>query len=178
MEAMNSSAQAAPTVPKRRWFDRRTPLPSEVGQHRTTAFIYGNILVLAAVVQVSLHPITGRSVVTVLATAVTTFLAHVFADVITSTWSWGTVRHAARDSGPILTSGIIPAALLLLALFGFSSSAAVLLSELLLVARIAAVGIVVARLRTEPTSLSTVLAGIALALLALIIVVTKAVLTH
>ena len=103
---MNSSAQAAPTVPKRRWFDRRTPLPSEVGQHRTTAFIYGNILVLAAVVQVSLHPITGRSVVTVLATAVTTFLAHVFADVITSTWSWRTVRHAARDSGPILTSGI------------------------------------------------------------------------
>ena len=88
------------------------------------------------------------------------------------------VRHAARDSGPILTSGIIPAALLLLALFGFSSSAAVLLAELLLVARIAAVGIVVARLRTEPTSLSTVLAGIALALLALIIVVTKAVLTH
>ena len=178
MEAMNSSAQAASTVPRRRWFDRRTPLPSEVGQHRTTAFIYGNILVLAAVVQVSLHPITGRSVVTVLATAVTTFLAHVFADVITSTWSWRTVRHAARDSGPILTSGIIPAALLLLALFGFSSSAAVLLAELLLVARIAAVGIVVARLRTEPTSLSTVLAGIALALLALIIVVTKAVLTH
>ena len=78
----------------------------------------------------------------------------------------------------LLTSGIIPAALLLLALFGFSSSAAVLLAELLLVARIAAVGIVVARLRTEPTSLSTVLAGIALALLALIIVVTKAVLTH
>ena len=95
---MNSSAQAAPTVPKRRWFDRRTPLPSEVGQHRTTAFIYGNILVLAAVVQVSLHPITGRSVVTVLATAVTTFLAHVFADVITSTWS---VAHRAAR-GPRL----------------------------------------------------------------------------
>ena len=176
---MNSSAQAASTVPRRRWFDRRTPLPSEVGQHRTTAFIYGNILVLAAVVQVSLHPITGRSVVTVLATAVTTFLAHVFADVITSTWSWRTVRHAARDSGPILTSGIIPAALLLLVpLLGLPSSWAVLLAELLLVARIAAVGLVVARLRTEPTSLSTVLAGIALALLALIIVVTKAVLTH
>ena len=176
---MNSPGQAAPTVPKRRWFDRRTPLPTEVARHRTTAFIYGNILVLAAVVQVSLHPITGGSVVTVLATAVTTFLAHVFADVITSTWSWRTVLHAARDSAPILTSGIIPAALLLLApLLGFPSSLAVLFAELLLVARIALVGIVVARLRTEPTSSSTVLAGIALAVLGLIIVVTKVVLTH
>jgi hypothetical protein len=67
IETMDPSAQAAATVPRRRWFDRRTPLPSEVGQHRTTAFIYGNILVLAAVVQVSLHPITGRGAVTVLA---------------------------------------------------------------------------------------------------------------
>jgi hypothetical protein len=156
---MNSPGQAAPTVPKRRWFDRRTPLPTEVARHRTTAFIYGNILVLA--------------------TAVTTFLAHVFADVITSTWSWRTVLHAARDSAPILTSGIIPAALLLLApLLGFPSSLAVVFAELLLVARIALVGIVVARLRTEPTSSSTVLAGIALAVLGLIIVVTKVVLTH
>jgi hypothetical protein len=177
--AMNSHPQAAPTVPKRRWFDRRKLLTSEVAQHRTTAFVYGNILVLAAVVQVSLHEITGRSVVTVLATAVTTFLAHVFAGVITSTWSWRAVLREARDSAPILTSGIIPAALLLLApLVGFPSSAAVLLAELLLVARIASVGIVVARLRNEPTSASTVLAGVALALLALIIVVTKAVLTH
>jgi hypothetical protein len=176
---MNSPAHAAATVPDRRWFDRRKPLPSEVAQHRTTAFIYGNILVLAAVVQVSLHEITGRSVVTVLATAVTTFLAHVFADVITSTWSWLTVLHAARDSAPILTSGIIPATLLLLApMLGFPSSVAVLLAELLLVARIASVGIVVARLRTEPTSSNTVLGGIALALLGLIIVVTKVVLTH
>ena len=46
---MDPSAQAAATVPRRRWFDRRTPLPSEVGQHRTTAFIYGNILVLAGI---------------------------------------------------------------------------------------------------------------------------------
>jgi hypothetical protein len=176
---MNSSAQAASTVPRRRWFDRRTPLPSEVGQHHTTAFIYGNILVLAAVVQVSLHPITGRSVVNGAGHGRDEFLAHVFSDVIASTWSWRTVRHAARDSGPILTSGIIPAALLLLVpLLELPSSWAVLLAELLLVVRIAAVGLVVARLRTEPTSLSTVLAGIALALLALIIVVTKAVLTH
>jgi hypothetical protein len=42
---MDPSAQAAGTVPRRRWFDRRTPLPSGIGQYRTTAFIYGNILV-------------------------------------------------------------------------------------------------------------------------------------
>jgi hypothetical protein len=55
---------------------------------------------------------------------------------------------------------------------------AVLLAELLLVARIALIGIVVARQRKEPTSSSNVLAGIALALLAMAIVVTKVVLTH
>jgi hypothetical protein len=170
--------QATPTTPKRRWFDRRQPLPSEDAQHRTTAFFYGSILVLAAVVQVSLHEITGRSVVTVLATAVTTFLAHVFAAVVTSTWSWRNVLREARDSTPIRTAGIIPAGLLLLAIFGFPSSAAVLLAELLLVARIALIGIVVARQRNEPTSSSNVLAGIALALLAMAIVVTKVVLTH
>jgi hypothetical protein len=53
-----------------------------------------------------------------------------------------------------------------------------LLAELLLVARIALVGILADRLRTAPVSFNTVLAGVALALLALIIVVTKVVLTH
>jgi hypothetical protein len=45
--------QAAAAVADRRSFERRTPLRSEVGQHRTTAFIYGNILVLAAVVRLA-----------------------------------------------------------------------------------------------------------------------------
>lgn len=165
-------------VSQRRWFDLRRPLSVVDAQHRTTAFIYGNILVLAALVQVSLEEIDGQSVVTVLGTAVTVFLAHVFAGVVTSTWSWRTLLTEARDSRPILTSGLVPSFLLLTALLGVPASVAVLLAELVLVARLALIGIVVARLRGLPTSRGTLLAGIGVAVLALIIVILKVWLTH
>lgn len=101
------------------WMTRRTPLPSETVRHRTTAYIYGNVLVLAAVMSLGLHEVTGWSVVTVLGVAVSTFLAHLFAGAVTSTdWSRQTLLAQARDSAPILTSGLVPVLVLLTALLG------------------------------------------------------------
>lgn len=176
------SVASAPSL--RRWFRHRMvprdkPLPAEDITHRTTAFVYGNVLVLAALVQVSLSTITGQSVVTVLATAVSTFLVHIFAGVITTTWSKASLKRNTRDSTPILTAGLLPSALLLLTvIFGVPQLLTTTLAELLIVARIALIGVVVARLRDEPATRSTMLAGIALALLGLSIVVTKVVLIH
>lgn len=174
---------AAPHQPpaartRRRWFDRRQPLPAEDAQHRTTAFIYGNIVVLATLAPISLHQVTGRDVVSVLGIAVSTFLAHLFATVVTSTWSWPNLQRKARDSAPILTSGVIPALLVSTALLGFPSLGAVLLAELLLVARLAMLGTLIARLRGTPTSAGAKRAGLGIALVALVIVIAKVVLTH
>ncbi|MHA6523606.1 hypothetical protein [Tessaracoccus sp. G1721] len=163
----------------RSWFARSTPLPPENATHRSTAFVYGNILVLAALVQVSPSEITGQSVVTVIATALSTFLVHIFAGVVTTTWSKASLLSNARDSTPILTAGLLPSGLLLLTvLFGVPAMITTILAELIIVVRIALMGVVVARLRDEPVTRSTVLAGIALAVLGLIIVVTKVVLIH
>lgn len=176
---MNAATLPRPPQAQRRWFARREPLPSQDATHRTTAFVYGNILVLAALVQVSLHEITGQGVVTVLATAVSTFLVHIFAGVITTAWSKASLLRNARDSTPILTAGILPAAILLVTvMFGVPQSVTTTVAELVIVARISLIGLVVARLRDEAATRSTVLAGLALALLGLSIVVTKVVLIH
>jgi hypothetical protein len=175
---MDALLQESPNVPRRRWFDLRQPLPPREARERTTAYVYGNVLVLAAVVQATLGEVTGRSVVIVLGTAVTTFMAHVFAGVVTSTtWSRRTLLHEARDARPILTAGLVPAALLWLALYWLPAPLAVVLAEVLLIVRIAVTGKVAARLAGEPTSRITAVAGIVIALVALVIVLMKVALT-
>jgi hypothetical protein len=175
---MVDPAPSAPAPLQRRWFDLRHPIPTQDAQHRVTAFIYGNIVVLATLAPINLHEVHGRDVVTVLGIAISTFLAHVFANVVTSTWSWDTVRREARDSAPILTSGVVPALLVLTALFGVPSLVAVLAAELVLVLRLALLGVVVARLQVRPASVGSLGVGIGLAAVALVIVITKAVLAH
>ncbi len=64
------------------------------------------------------------------------------------------------------------------ALLGFPSGVAIFLAELLLIARLALLGFVIARLRSESVFLRTVMAGVGVALVAPIIVVVKVVLTH
>lgn len=174
---MDKLQPPSPVVP-RRWFDLRDPLPPEDARHRTTAFIYGNIVVLAALVPINFHEIGGEDLVTVLGIAVTTFLVHVFADVVTSPWSRESIRRGLRDSAPILTSGVLPSVLVLAALLGAPALVALLLAEFLLVLRLALLGVVVARLQSRPTSPGPVWAGIGLAVVALVIVLIKAVLPH
>lgn len=161
------------------WMARRTPLPAETIRHRMTAYIYGNVLVLAAVMSLGQHEVTGWSVVTVLGVAVSTFLAHLFAGAVTATdWSWRTLRSQARDSAPILTSGLVPVLLLLTALVGAPATLAVIVASLLLIVRLGFVGVLVAGLRRETPSTGNVVAGVTFALVALVIVLIKVTLTH
>ena len=172
------ASEPAPVPGRRRWFDRRRPLPLEDAQHRITAFLYGNIIVLAALVPIGLHEVTVGDVGSVLGIAASTFLAHVFANAVTSTWSRESLRRELRDSAPILTSGVVPALLLATVLLGVPSLTAVLLSELLLVVRLALLGLLVARLHGTTAPGAAVRAGLGIALVALVIVVVKSVLTH
>lgn len=175
---MDTLSQDTPAVSQRRWFDLQRPLSRGEARERTTAYIYGNVLVLAAVVQATFDDVNARSVVVVLGTAATAFMAHVFAGVVTSTtWSRLTLLREARSSMPILTSGIVPAALLWMGLFGLPTLLAVLLAEVLLIVRIAMTGVVAARLSSEPASRSAVVAGVVAALVALAIVTVKVIST-
>lgn len=161
-------------VASRRWFDLRHPLPPQDAQHRITAYIYGNLVVLAALIPINSHEVSSKDVVTVLGITVTTFLVHVFADVVISTWSKDNIRRAAQDSVPILTSGVLPALLVSAALLGAPTLVALLLAEILLVLRLASLGVVMARLQSRPPSAGPVWSGIGLAAVALGIVLIQA----
>ena len=92
---------------------------------RLSAYVYGNILVLAAVAASTPDSIEhGTAAVLVLATAGTTFLAHVFADFVagsripevygdaTEEQRRFTALEELRDAVPILSSGTFPALML------------------------------------------------------------------
>ncbi len=77
----------APSDPGRRTllhgplFSRRTPLRPDNAASRISAYIYGNILVLTALVPVvTAHKHVG--ILVVLATAASTFVAHSFAETV------------------------------------------------------------------------------------------------
>ena len=60
---------------------RRTPLDLEDAKQRTTAYVYGNLLVLAAILSVTDEDVdSNRAFWIVLGTGVSTFVAHVFAE--------------------------------------------------------------------------------------------------
>ncbi len=167
---------------------RKTPLDVEDAATRTTAYVYGNILVLAALVTQSDDDIySGRAFWIVIGTAVSTFLAHVFAEGL-----GGLIRHAgddpvtwrsalalARESWPVLTSGLLPAAVLVLGWAEIiTAGPALMLAEAVVLIRIAGTGIIVARLRNEPSSLRMLLLGVAVAVVGAGISLLKAYLTH
>ncbi len=88
-----------------------------------SAYVYGTLLALAAVVVVDPHAIEdGSAVLIVLGTTATTFLAHVFAEIVayraigdvSDRTDHVRARAAAdelRDAVPIASSGALPAVL-------------------------------------------------------------------
>lgn len=165
---------------------RRTPLELEEAEHRTTAYVYGNLLVLAAVLAVPPDDVvSGRAFWIVGGTAVSTFVAHVFAE------SMGAAVRAkddvtlhdmvglVRGSLPVLTSGGIPCVILLLGWLGMlPETLALTLAEALLLLRIAGTGIVVARLRDERSSVRLFLIGVVVAVVGALVSALKVYLTH
>ncbi|MDV6230722.1 hypothetical protein [Rhodococcus cercidiphylli] len=168
------------------------PLEPARAAKRLSAYVYGNILVLAAVAASTPSSIeNGTAAVLVLATAVTTFLAHVFADFVASSQIPEAHGDATdeqrtfeaveefRDAVPILSSGTVPAVMLAL---GWLSVLPGQWSELLaggvIVIRIATIQMVTERIRGNPLTFRAFLGGLATAAVAALIVLAKVFLGH
>ena len=158
-------------------------------RRRTSAFVYGNITVLGAVVALGAEAVeSGAAVLAVLATALTTFVAHVVADLVSTRVTEAPdapphaeheVREELRDATPVATSGSLPAAVLALGwLTGLPPGPVQLVAALWVVARLAVTSLVVERLSGRPSSPAALWGGIALAALSAVVAVVKAVTTH
>jgi hypothetical protein len=162
------------------------PLAPEEAAGRITAYVYGNVLVLAALV--ALHPddLTGpKALGYVVGTGVSTFVAHVFAESVGARVrtdrrpTAADLHHELRDSLPILSATAVPALLLSAALLGRLDAPLALGAAIgVIVLRLAALGWIVGHLRRRQASMRTFIAGVLLAGTGAGIAVLKWWLTH
>ncbi|MET7424310.1 hypothetical protein [Dactylosporangium sp. NPDC005555] len=153
---------------------------------RVSAYLYGNIILFATLIPVSDEQAAhGHGLKLVFGVAVSTYVAHVFAEIVGHSaqadepMTRAAIRHEQRDSLPIVSSALLPCVLLGMAWAGWlSGGTAVLLSAIYLLVRMAMVGFLVERLRSTRPSFRTLLAGIALATVALAIALLKVLLGH
>ncbi len=150
---------------------------------RISAYVYGNILMLAALVVLSDDEIgSGAAVVIVLGTGVSTFVAHTFAERLGAVVR-GTDRATwiaeLRSSVPIVSAATVPAVLMVVGSQGWLDTTWCLrLAEAWIVVRLFILGLVVGRLQGHSVTLRTWIASAALAASALVVVALKVVLTH
>ena len=153
---------------------------------RISAYVYGNILVLTAVAGVGPASILAWSALFVVAgTTVTTFLAHILANSIgqhlgrTAEEAQLHFRGEVRDSLPIASSGSVPA---LMMLFGAVGSVPPLCAQLnaalIIVGRLAFLGILVEKMTARKSTFGTFWSGVVLAGLSVILVGAKILTTH
>jgi hypothetical protein len=178
----NADRASAATDPgefhDRRWYQRRTPLEAHEASRRLSAYVYGNILILAALVPFQEETDAGHAMVVVIGTALCTFIAHGFSEYLGGD---GSVHPRAliRESMPILTTALVPLLLLWLSrVTHLEMSRAVLIAEIVIIGRIASTGMVAARLRNEKSRVRVLLAGVLVAAVAFGIVLLKVALTH
>lgn len=152
---------------------------------RIAAYVYGNIIIFAALVPIDRTTAEQpHALALVIGAALTTFLAHLFAEVVgqgAGIEEGGRIdlRHELRNSLPIASSAVVPCLLLLLAVLGvLEGRVALVAADVYLLVRIALVGLVVERLRARPVPLRGLLSGVVLAVLAAGIAVAKVVLSH
>lgn len=162
----------------------RRPLSREAAASRISAYVYGNILVLAALVPITTSP-QYVGIAIVLGTALSTFIAHVFAESVSQSVRSGEQLTRAeqieelRDSVPILSSAVMPCLILLTAWFGWlEPRTAHLLAEVAVLVRIGSTIFVVRRLQGHKPNTRTAVAAVGLVLVATIVVIVKVVLTH
>ncbi|MFQ1000901.1 hypothetical protein [Modestobacter sp. SSW1-42] len=162
----------------------RDDVAADRAESRVAAFVYGNVLVLAAVVGASPSAVeSGTAVVLVVGTVLSTFVAHVLAHSIGALFGGEDGRTAARvalrDAVPILSSGVTPAVLLGATALGWISAPwGQSLSALVLLGRVAGTGVVYRRLRADVPLRRAWTVGIVAAAVAAVAVVLKLALTH
>ncbi|WP_338748888.1 hypothetical protein [Janibacter alittae] len=151
---------------------------------RISAYVYGNILVLAALVPITLSQ-TYWGIAIVAGVAFSTFIAHVFAHALVQNLHAGrSLTRSERlallpDAMPIVTSAVLPCAVLATAGLHWTDPRNVqLLAEVVILIRIAMIVFVVERLQGKKPSGGTWIFSVAIALLAAVVVAVKVVLTH
>lgn len=168
------------------------PLPPRRAASRLSAFVYGNILVLAAVVAVSPESIAhGNAALLVIGTGVTTYIAHVFADLVAHAnipEAHGAVDEAdarrlavteLRDAVPIASAATLPTLILAMAWLGWLPTAtAQLLAGIVVAVRISTIQVVTERVRGNRPGPRLLIAGLATAVVAALIVALKTALGH
>jgi hypothetical protein len=166
---------------------RQHELPVERVRSRVGAYIYGNILVLAAIFATSPQSIAHWSaVLIVVATSATTFFAHVFAHRIGQSIGRPddeTLRlhlaQEARDAVPIMNSGAGPAVFLALGAFGWlPPGLSQVLAEAYVVVRLAGTGIIVRRISGDASRLGGPWSGLGLAGIGVVIAALKNMFGH
>lgn len=150
---------------------------------RVAAYVYGNVLVLAAVVGASPTAVaSGTAVVLVVGTVASTYVAHVLAHSLGSLFVGGGRRAVAdqlRDAVPVLSSGTASAVLLALTALGVLTPPwGQALASAVGVLRLAGSGLVYRRLQADVPVSRALLVGAVDALVAGVAVVLKLVLTH
>lgn len=153
---------------------------------RLAAYVYGNILVLAAVALATGKSIVGgEAALLVGVTAVTTYGAHIIAHDVGQQLGRERnahrphMRHEMRDAVPILVSGIVPAAILLVASLSIvPTQLAQLAAAVWVVGRIALIGFLVERLSGRRATWRTLSGGLLLALACAVVVVLKVLFAH
>ena len=154
---------------------------------RASAFVYGNVLVLAALIALGPENLSGpHGVLYIVGTAVSTFVAHLLGESVA-----GRIRHPGappareevrvhvRNARPIASSATAPALFLAAAWAGWlDSPTAWVLAQAATLGRLALLGAAVARWRGERSPLRVVVAGIVLAAVVALVSVLKFVLTH
>ncbi|GHE09271.1 hypothetical protein [Klenkia taihuensis] len=162
---------------------RRHDVDPHRAESRVSAYVYGTVLVLAAVVGVSPEAVdSGAGVVVVLGTVLSTYVAHVLAHTVGSLLTGGRhveLRNAVRDATPILSSGALPALVLLVTALGWPSEAwGQSLAAAVGLVRVAGIGVVHRRLQADVPFGRAVAVGAVAAAVALLVVVLKLTLTH
>ncbi|HEY5880773.1 MAG TPA: hypothetical protein VIU11_17815, partial [Nakamurella sp.] len=156
--------------PRPAWYRRRDPLSPHQASRRLSAYVYGNILILAALVPFQDDTDVRHAMLVVIGTALSTFIAHAFSEFLGGDGSVHPLE-LLRESSPILTTALVPLLMLLISRAGrLEPHTAILVAELIIIGRIASTGMVAARLRDEKSRLRILLSGIIVGGVALLIV--------
>jgi hypothetical protein len=172
------------------WLQRhqrhRQPLDPEDASSRITAYVYGNILVMTALIALDPPDLLGSTAVAyVVGTGLSTFVAHLVAELAgfgfrtERRMTLADVRHEARGSVPIISAILIPVLLVLAALWGWlGEELALRLAIAVTVVRLALFGWVVGHLKGRKASTYSVAVGILLAVGGTAAAIIKFWLTH
>jgi hypothetical protein len=162
----------------------REDLPSARADNRMSAYVYGDVLVLAATAGVYDSAIrSGEALLVVLGTMASTYVAHVLADVVGAVFGGHGLRTALRDelrdSVPIISAGVPPLVLFGAAALGWPSPPwAQGTSSALLILRLGSIGVVYHHLKEPIGWARAIWFGVVVALVAAVAVALKLLLLH